>query len=548
MTFTEEVSLAISAVMLGVIALDWARSRTSYGPAETLGSLTCFVTAKLASVALTPEGGVSFATHWHLPGAPNFSEGNVAHWALCLIAVDLLYYFWHRALHRVNVLWALHIVHHQPSELNYATGARTGWFTHLTLALVFLPLIALGFPPEMVLFCGLALGFYQFLMHTDRVGKLGPLEWVFTTPSQHRVHHAYNPGYLNRNYGGIFSVWDRAFGTFAPERERPTYGLGPHVRFTTADPIRLNLGYLVELARRSLGARGLRGKLAVWRAPPSLALACILVAGVGCAHAPANPWAAAAKPWPSRGEALGGYVAGCLAGAESLPPDGDGFVVMRPSRKRHYGHPATLETLRLAARKFRDQGHGSIRIGDLSQARGGPTLTGHRSHQSGLDADLWLLPLQPGAPSPTLDERENLEAPLFVSEDGLSVRRDLWTSAQTELVRLLSSSADAERVFVNAAIKRHLCDTVPRKNRDWLGRVRPWWGHDRHVHLRLRCPSADTRCKTQEQVPAGDGCDETLAWWFTEEARLKTAEETAPVTKLPELPEDCAAILVDPPG
>jgi len=149
--------------------------------------------------------------------------------ALCFVLDDFLYYVFHRSAHRVRWFWASHVIHHSSQHYNLSTALRQTWTGFFSLAFAFrLPLFLIGFPPAMVFFCaGLNL-IYQFWIHTEVVGRLPRwIEAVMNTPSHHRVHHAVNPRYLDKNYAGVFIVWDRLFGTFEPERddERPRYGI-----------------------------------------------------------------------------------------------------------------------------------------------------------------------------------------------------------------------------------------------------------------------------------------------------------------------------------
>ena len=150
-------------------------------------------------------------------------------WILLVIAQDLAFYWSHRSAHEIRMLWASHVVHHSSQHYNLSTALRQEWLMFYEI-LFFVPLAALGFPPwAIVLALSISL-VYQFLLHTERVGKLpNPIELVFNTPSHHRVHHGANHGYLDRNYGGILIIWDRLFGSFREEDERVTYGLTKNV-------------------------------------------------------------------------------------------------------------------------------------------------------------------------------------------------------------------------------------------------------------------------------------------------------------------------------
>lgn len=169
---------------------------------------------------------------------------------LCFLLEDLAYYWFHRISHENRWFWASHVVHHSSRFYNLSTALRQTWTGKLTLGIVFwLPLVFLGFPPEMVfLFMGTSL-LYQFWIHTEAIGRLGPLEWVLNTPSHHRVHHAVNPRYLDANYAGILIVWDRLFGSFVAEEadDPPVYGLVKNIG--TYSPMRIAFHEWAAIAR-----------------------------------------------------------------------------------------------------------------------------------------------------------------------------------------------------------------------------------------------------------------------------------------------------------
>ena len=146
-------------------------------------------------------------------------------WLVALLAVDVGFYWFHRASHRVRLLWAVHHVHHSSDEYNLAVALRQPWLEKLVDIPFYLPLAVLGLPVEVFVGAFTIDLLYQFFIHTRWVPRLGPLEWLLNTPSHHRVHHGVQPEYLDRNHAGIFIVWDRLFGTFEPEREAPVYGL-----------------------------------------------------------------------------------------------------------------------------------------------------------------------------------------------------------------------------------------------------------------------------------------------------------------------------------
>ncbi|WP_437688209.1 sterol desaturase family protein [Sorangium sp. So ce176] len=183
-----------------------------------------------------------------------------------IFAADFLYYLFHRASHRVNVLWAIHVVHHQSREQNLAVNLRMPWLQPAYQWFFYLPLAFLGIPPAVFLLArGVSIS-YNVFTHTRAVGKLGPLEYVLNTPSHHRVHHGMDEQYLDCNYGGIFIVWDRLLGTFVPEGKEPTYGT--RRRVVSWNPIWLNVEPFIHLAKLSRAARSPWDRVKVWFMPP----------------------------------------------------------------------------------------------------------------------------------------------------------------------------------------------------------------------------------------------------------------------------------------
>ena len=262
-----------------------------------------------------------------------------------------------------------------------------------------------------------------------------------------------------------------------------------------------------------------------------------MISAAGPASA-ANPWSEVETPGPGAPEAIGLASAGCVNGALALPLDGPGYRVMRPSRNRRFGHPELVDFVQTLGRQVQDRGIGTLLVGDLGQPRGGPTPSMHRSHQSGLDVDLWFrLPHDIGKRSLSANEREHWNAPSMLAADRESLHPVRWSADQGELLRIAAQHPEVDRIFVNPAIKRELCRS--QTGSQWLRKLRPWWGHDDHLHVRLRCPPGETRCVAQEPSPSGDGCDASLAWWFSDEAKQRpTGPPSAPV-----LPAACLALI-----
>ena len=217
---------------------------------------------------------------------------------------------------------------------------------------------------------------------------------------------------------------------------------------------------------------------------------------------------------------------------------------MRPSRDRAWGHPALIRFIeRLSAKLPAEAGWPGFLVGDIAQPRGGPMLTGHGSHQVGLDADIWLTPM----PSRrlTATERDEISATDVVAADGEHVDPRVWNPSYRRMYEAVAREPEVARVFVNPAIKRQLCQEAGA-DRGWLAKIRPWWGHDYHFHMRLSCPPGQPQCRDQAPPPPGDGCGKELAWWFTPEALHPPPSHAKPLL-VGNLPYACAA-LAEMPG
>lgn len=240
--------------------------------------------------------------------------------------------------------------------------------------------------------------------------------------------------------------------------------------------------------------------------------------------------------------AVGSYARGCLAGAAVLPANGYGWQVMRLSRKRNWAHPSIVSYIEQFAKDARDlDGWPGLLIGDISQVRGGPMLSGHRSHQIGLDVDIWLKPAPDRALS--ISEREKISA-VSMKKGRFLLDRSHWTERHARLLKRAASYPQVARIFVHPVIKKELCGWA-NGNRDWLRKIRAWYGHHYHFHVRLQCPHDSLNCENQNPPPAGDGCGSELDWWLSAEAYRPVAKKPsrAASLKLVDLPRGCRAVL-----
>jgi len=257
-----------------------------------------------------------------------------------------------------------------------------------------------------------------------------------------------------------------------------------------------------------------------------------------------KPLPAALPPQP-----IGFYAHGCIAGAVALPINGPAWQVMRLSRNRNWGHPDLIALLeRVAGKAQKSAGWPGLLVGDMSQPRGGPMLTGHASHQIGLDADIWLTPM----PNRQLsrEEREETSAVMMVRKDRLDIDPNTWTPTHLSVIRGAAQEPQVERIFVNAAIKKALCREA-KGDRSWLSKVRPMYGHDYHFHIRMKCPAGSAHCESQPPPNEGEGCSAgDLAYWFSDAVLHPKPPAKPPKPKPPltmaNLPAECRQVLQAP--
>lgn len=253
---------------------------------------------------------------------------------------------------------------------------------------------------------------------------------------------------------------------------------------------------------------------------------------------PQNAWSALPEPISAQAQSIGGYSNGCIIGAKVLPKKGEGFESIRRFRNRYYGHPELIELIHWIGKKNLTLGRAPLLIGDLSQAAGGPMPYGHRSHQLGLDADVWF------THQPEKKRHQDAYFPRLVDLKGERVDPKHWDDSVIPLLKTVAQHPKVERIFVNWIIKRHLCKIV-REDRDWLRRIRPWWGHDRHFHVRIGCQAGSPNCKNQSSVANAANCGGEL--WFSDAAviarRKKATGKPKKAKPKKVLPSRCQAIV-----
>ena len=274
-------SIPLFFALIGIeLAVSRAGGRRVYRLSDSISDLSLGILSQLTGLFITlltyalfawVAGNLAIQRFLPVPawpsGAPLASPAAFTSWAVVFLLVDLCYYWSHRLSHRVHILWAGHVVHHSSEEYNLTVALRQSSLHGLFTWIFYMPLALLGVPWVMFAVChGLNL-IYQFWIHTREVGRLGPLEWFMNTPSHHRVHHGINPKYQDRNYAGVFIIWDRLFGTFTPEEEEPVYGIT--VPLATWNPLWANVHVFVDVARQAARTAHWRDKLGVIFGPPA---------------------------------------------------------------------------------------------------------------------------------------------------------------------------------------------------------------------------------------------------------------------------------------
>jgi len=287
----------------------------------------------------------------------------------------------------------------------------------------------------------------------------------------------------------------------------------------------------------------------------ALALTLVLAASAAQAQKANVLFGSMDAPSRQQAQAIGSYAKGCAAGLVQLPETGPTWQAMRLSRNRNWGHPEAIAFIADLSRFATQVGWKGLYVGDISQPRGGPMTSGHQSHQIGLDIDIWMKPAT--RLNLSRAQRESLSSISVRSADQRSVNRN-WTRAHHEILKRAAQDGRVDRIFVTAPVKVEMCKTATRRDRDWMQKIRPLFGHHYHFHVRLKCPRGDRTCQTQRPTVAdlsngGDGCDDSLMWWVTDylnpPKKVQKPAQPAPKKRgardytMADLPRQCQQVL-----
>ncbi|NBX16045.1 MAG: penicillin-insensitive murein endopeptidase [Proteobacteria bacterium] len=281
---------------------------------------------------------------------------------------------------------------------------------------------------------------------------------------------------------------------------------------------------------------------------------CFVIAGAAVAADDFNPWEKISTPTAGKHEIFGGYNAGCLQGARAPQETGVGYQLIELSRNKFWAHQTAIDYISDLGRNLRPQGM-SLLVADVSMPRGGPFTWDHASHQVGLDLDIEFLQDPRSLQRPlTVEEREKLPKFYLADSEANDIISANWDEKYVTMLRAAAEDSRTHVIFVHPAIKRKICQS-PANRKPWLAKIEPWWGHDEHFHVRLKCPAdgSSPNCKSKPEITE-IGCDSPeLAWWFSDEwrqiyeARKKWQKDNpnpAP-EPLPALPSHCQSVLTN---
>jgi penicillin-insensitive murein endopeptidase len=246
-------------------------------------------------------------------------------------------------------------------------------------------------------------------------------------------------------------------------------------------------------------------------------------------------WEDIKQPTPLKTKVYGGYTHGCIDGATKLPEKGQGYIAANAKNNRLYGHSDLIKIIKDIALEINNNYNATIQVGDLGQARGGPApiaTSAHRSHQNGLDVDIWYRNINKKKIS-----QDDIYPKSVLSFFKNKISKQKWNDSHEHMLKYAAKFKEVERILVNPHIKKIMCKKY--KDEPWIHKLRPWWGHDKHFHLRLKCPENDKSCVKQTPVPDEDSCAEPLQWWFSKEAKNLGKSKGSKPREYPKLPKQC---------
>lgn len=261
------IAIPLFVLLIGVdVVFTRLQGLESYRFQDVIANLSCGIGSLITGAVGKLLGVAVYTVLWSYAAIWEWSAASFWTWAVAVLGVDLCFYTFHRASHRVNLFWAGHAVHHQSEDFNLSVALRQSWYEPMFAWVFDLPLALLGLPPVVYVTCSTVNTLYQFWIHTESIDRMGPLEWVMNTPSHHRAHHGVNPEYIDTNYAGMFIIWDRLFGTFEPEEADVVYGTIRPV--ASWNPAWVNAVKFVEIGRLVARARSWRDRLRLVLGPP----------------------------------------------------------------------------------------------------------------------------------------------------------------------------------------------------------------------------------------------------------------------------------------
>lgn len=257
---------AFMVLLVTEIVVDRKRGTGYYRANDAINSLSTGILSQTMGFATKFLGFLAYATLWTVLPHPELAMTPLL-WVVAFVFYDFCYYWSHRYQHKINVLWGIHVVHHQSEEFNLSTALRQPFNDFLIGGVFYLPMLFCGFPPEVIVTVGSLNLIYQYWVHTRFIGDLGWFEKVFVTPMNHRVHHAINDPYIDRNFGGVFILWDRIFGSYQPELPDEPCVYGVRKPLQSWNPFFANVHVHWQLLKDAWHAKDWRDKLRIWFMP-----------------------------------------------------------------------------------------------------------------------------------------------------------------------------------------------------------------------------------------------------------------------------------------